>query len=122
MEEFKKNDFIVTLDKSNSNPFIKDASFDVERGGAGFIPNMCFKIKETWFSNTNNNVYFLYKHTNGIYANSIRAATLEEIQYYKKNHGPYNINEVTFSNVNVNYTRLITILKFIQNHEKFFFN
>jgi hypothetical protein len=112
-------DYIVCLDKPNSNPFIKNASNDADRGGCGFINNMCFKVRDVIETN-NNNIYFFENHLHGVYNNSVRLATYEEIEYYNQINEPYDITKVNLKPVKSNITTLINILKYIQNHEIIF--
>lgn len=114
-------DYIVCLDKPNSNPFIKNASYDILRGGEGFEPNICLRIKKIIESNNKNiYIYFFENHENGIYSNSVRLAFYEEINYYNEINQPYYITKVDLKSVKSNITILINILKFINNHEIIF--
>lgn len=113
-------DYIVCLDKPNSNPFIEKNSDDLKRGGAGYVTNLCLKVyKVTQWDDYPECLWF-EKHMCGVYSNSVRLASYEEINYYNEIDGPYDITKVNLKPVKSNITTLINILKYIQNHEKFF--
>lgn len=112
MEEFKVNDYIVVC-------------INTEKWADDTWNNVCFKQRC--------NSYFLNplldlegSSSNGwniINFKSIywRYATEQEIQYYNEIEKPFNINiKFTVKPIKLDYTRLLNILKFIQNHEIIF--
>lgn len=113
-------DYIVCLEKPNSNPIIKNVSEDLNDGGSGYVANLCIKVnKITQWGDLPECLWF-EKHMHGVYSNSVRLASYEEINYYNEINGPYNITKVNLKPIKSNITILINILKYIENHEKFF--
>ena len=111
MEEFKENDYIVVCLSSD--------------WGEDSWNNVCFK------QGCNSHFLNPLLDLNGSSANGWsvirfeskywRYATKKEIQYYDEIEKPFNVNiKFKVKPIKLDYTRLLTILKFINNHEKFF--
>lgn len=113
-------DYIVCLDKPNSNPFIETTSEDLKQGGSGFVTNLCLKVYKVTQWNDYPECLWFEKHSCGVYSNSVRLATYEEINYYNEINKPYDVTKVNLKPVKSNITILINILKFINNHEIIF--
>lgn len=113
-------DYIVCLEKPNSNPFIKKTSEDLKQGGSGYVSNLCIKVNKITQWDDYPECLWFEKHMNGVYSNSVRLASYEEINYYNEINGPYDITKVNLKPVKSNITILINILKFINNHEIIF--
>jgi hypothetical protein len=95
--KYKKDDYFVCLEKPNSNPFMANYNYggsDVEKGGAGYKMNFCFKIER--ISNTKIPILWPQPEGNGIYQNSVRKATKEEIAEYDR-IGSFDVTNLIFS-------------------------
>lgn len=109
MEEFKKNDYIVLCLNETK---CKDDNWN----------NVCFKQRKTDccllpildLNGYTNNGWSKIKFESKLW----RYATENEIKHYDLINKPFNVNNIVSSNNN--YTNLLTILKFIQNHENIF--
>ena len=110
------SDYIVCLKKPNSNPFIKKSSEDLKKGGSGYIANLCIKVNRITQWDNNPDCLWFEKHMHGVYNNSVRLATYEEIEYYNQINEPYDITKVNLKPVKSNITILINILKYIENY------
>jgi hypothetical protein len=82
---YKINDYIVCLETPNQNP-----NMELNTGGAGFKANTCFQINDV-NNYSDHQVLFVYDHYNGIYNNSVRPATEEEIAKYKLLGAHYDV-------------------------------
>lgn len=83
---YKVGDYIVCLDNPNPNP----GRHRLSTGGHGFVKNTCLKIVRI----TNIDEYqvlFCEHHINGIYDNSVRPATTNEIAKYNLIGNRYDI-------------------------------
>jgi len=110
-------DYIVCLDNPNSNPFIEKTSEDLKQGGSGYVSNLCIKVNKITQWDGMPDILWFEKHMNGVYSNSVRLASYEEIEYYNRINQPYDITKVDLKPVKSDITILINILKFIENHE-----
>jgi len=113
-------DYIVCLDNPNSNPFIKKTFEDLKQGGSGYVSNLCIKVNKITQWDGMVDILWFEKHMNGVYSNSVRLASYEEIEYYNRINQPYDITKVDLKPVKSDITILINILKFIENHEIIF--
>lgn len=86
--KYKIGDIIMTLDKANENP-IGNGNENDDKGGKGFIPSTLLKIVYIR-DYADYQILFFYNHISGIYSNSVRPATEEEI----KNYCPYAKDEL----------------------------
>lgn len=83
---YKVGDYIVCLDNANPSPGQNKAN----PGGQGFLKNTCFKIIR--IKNIDEyQVLFCENHINGIYNNSVRPATTNEIAKYNLLGSHYDV-------------------------------
>lgn len=85
--------YIVCLDSPNENP---NGRGDY-KGGRGFKANYCFKVKKK-LDLKDHVVFFMENHANGVFNNSVREATKDEIAHYEKVNKPYDIREILSNN------------------------
>jgi len=83
--EFIEGDYVVCLPQANDNP----QHVLSQKGGAGFEPNLCFKVSSV---DDANDRFILWRVGGvGTYSNSVRRATPDEIAEYDRLNNSYDV-------------------------------
>jgi hypothetical protein len=101
---YKGGEYIVCLPEPNKNP-----NDDKVIGGSGFNANYCYRISSiTNYTKDNFQVLWNGNNGQGIYDNSVRYATFEEIEEYERINKPFDTSTMNRFILPENWHILVT--------------